>query len=254
MNIQNLIATGKIEEALSAMAPHYDVVLQSAQYYSGRKNYNMGLLDDREWQRVQAKVNYALLEILGKTNVYIDQKVTINLFNCNLNDFESNIKQLEFDELYSLVMKSFKDEPVLLSQVYDILEPVNKRLTTGQMLVPGSVGQVKRDLIKMYSEYLDAKTSGKQIEQRGDLEAILEILNDSATEEDVLNCFDVLELFLVSNIGFNGLDDLRHRRAKLTEGASEKVLRKAKRLGDRIKEERTWIVQVCNRIIKSLEK
>ncbi len=62
--IQKLIAEGRTEEALSLLAQHSsDALLLQARYNNGKKQYNMGLIEFSEWQRTQAQINYAALEL-----------------------------------------------------------------------------------------------------------------------------------------------------------------------------------------------
>ncbi len=65
--IQSLIANNETEEALTLLAKlNGDALLLQAQFNNGKKNFNLGLIDFSEWQRIQARVNYGALEIAGK--------------------------------------------------------------------------------------------------------------------------------------------------------------------------------------------
>lgn len=65
--VQELIANGQTEEALVLVAQiNDDAILLQARYSNGKKQYNMGLVDFGEWQRIQNQVNYALLELADK--------------------------------------------------------------------------------------------------------------------------------------------------------------------------------------------
>ncbi|HNE28425.1 MAG: TIR domain-containing protein [Saprospiraceae bacterium] len=65
--VQELIANGQTEEALVLVAQiDQDAILLQARYSNGKKQYNMGLVDFGEWQRIQNQVNYALLELADK--------------------------------------------------------------------------------------------------------------------------------------------------------------------------------------------
>lgn len=65
--IRQLIASGNSEKALELLAQvNSDALLLQAQFNSGKKNFNMGLIEHAEWQRIQARVNYAALELVGK--------------------------------------------------------------------------------------------------------------------------------------------------------------------------------------------
>lgn len=62
--IQQLIAEGRTEEALALLAQQSsDALLLQARYNNGKKQYNMGLIEFSEWQRTQAQINYAALEL-----------------------------------------------------------------------------------------------------------------------------------------------------------------------------------------------
>lgn len=59
-----MIAEGRTEEALALLAQHSsDALLLQARYNNGKKQYNMGLIEFSEWQRTQAQINYAALEL-----------------------------------------------------------------------------------------------------------------------------------------------------------------------------------------------
>ncbi len=62
--IQQLIAEGRTEDALNLLAQNTsDALLLQARYAAGKKQYNMGLVEYGEWQRTQAQINYAALEM-----------------------------------------------------------------------------------------------------------------------------------------------------------------------------------------------
>ena len=64
--IQQLVAAGKTEEALELLRNCTDeAVLLMGRYTGTKRQYNMGLIDFGEWQRVQNQVNYAALELAG---------------------------------------------------------------------------------------------------------------------------------------------------------------------------------------------
>jgi len=70
--IQSLIANNQTEDALVLLAKsNSDALLLQAQYNSGKKNFNLGLIDFSEWQRIQARVNYGALEMAGRTPVIV---------------------------------------------------------------------------------------------------------------------------------------------------------------------------------------
>lgn len=67
--IQDLIAHSRVEEALQLLVQsNSDAVLLQARYNNGKKQYNMGLIDFSEWQRIQNQVNFAILEMAASAS------------------------------------------------------------------------------------------------------------------------------------------------------------------------------------------
>ena len=65
--IQQLIAAGQTKEALHLLVQITgDALLLQAQYNNGEKQFNLGLIDFGEWQRIQSRVNLAALEMASK--------------------------------------------------------------------------------------------------------------------------------------------------------------------------------------------
>lgn len=65
--IQQLIAAGQTKDALQLLVQsNGDALLLQAQFNNGEKQFNLGLIDFSEWQRIQARVNFAALEMAGK--------------------------------------------------------------------------------------------------------------------------------------------------------------------------------------------
>lgn len=62
--IQQLIAVGQTKDALNLLVQmNPDALLLQAQYNNGEKQFNLGLIDFGEWGRIQARVNFAALEM-----------------------------------------------------------------------------------------------------------------------------------------------------------------------------------------------
>lgn len=62
--IQQLIAVGQTKDALHLLVQmNPDALLLQAQYNNGEKQFNLGLIDFGEWGRIQARVNFAALEM-----------------------------------------------------------------------------------------------------------------------------------------------------------------------------------------------
>ncbi|HRI61480.1 MAG TPA: TIR domain-containing protein [Saprospiraceae bacterium] len=65
--IQQLIAAGQTKDALQMLVQITgDALLLQAQYNNGEKQFNLGLIDFGEWQRIQSRVNFAALEMASK--------------------------------------------------------------------------------------------------------------------------------------------------------------------------------------------
>lgn len=64
--ILQLISFGETQKALEllASAQPKDAVLLQSQFANGQKQYNIGILDYSEWQKVQTKINMRLLQLL----------------------------------------------------------------------------------------------------------------------------------------------------------------------------------------------
>ncbi len=62
--ILQLIGDGRTEDALALLAQATsEAILLQSRYSAGKKQYNMGLIEFSEWQRTQAQINYAALEL-----------------------------------------------------------------------------------------------------------------------------------------------------------------------------------------------
>lgn len=65
--IQQLIAAGQTKDALNLLVQmDPDALLLQAQYNNGEKQFNLGLIDFGDWGRIQARVNFAALEMVMK--------------------------------------------------------------------------------------------------------------------------------------------------------------------------------------------
>jgi len=84
MLIQSLIAQGKTDEALLLLSEQTtEAALLQARFNSSKRQYNMGLIGFENWSRVQAQINYSVLDLaerLPKIAV-VSQTVVFNYFN-----------------------------------------------------------------------------------------------------------------------------------------------------------------------------
>lgn len=66
--IRKLVAGGSTEAALELLVQcgMNDALLLQSQFNNGNKNFSIGLVEHSEWQRIQARVNFAALELANK--------------------------------------------------------------------------------------------------------------------------------------------------------------------------------------------
>jgi tetratricopeptide (TPR) repeat protein len=66
MTVQQFVSAGQTEAALAELLKtKSDAILLQARWNQGKKQYNMGHIDFGEWSRIQAQINYAVLELAG---------------------------------------------------------------------------------------------------------------------------------------------------------------------------------------------
>lgn len=217
--IQQLIAEGRTEEALALLVQHNsDVVLLQARYNQAKKQQNMGIIDFKEWSRVQSQVNYAALEMAG--NVRISNSVHIsNVTNSQINirtnstmnvtinfnsvtSFKESLNQLDFPTLMKLATEEFKGKPVMKAWI-PTLQEYNSHELLGIPFSPGYISEVKEKLIIIYDEFW-TKTGDKQkTKVKSAVKAIYNSLISGKTENIVRTCIDDLMIFFYENENYN---------------------------------------------------
>lgn len=168
--IQELISLGKTEEALAALEQlSSDAILLQARFNGAKKQYNMGLIEFSEWSRIQAQINYSVLEmtnaaktttpaaaptppVSNKPNVFISyswsdkaivEQVKTYLENagCTVTIDSQDMKAAQ--EILEFIQQSIKKCDVVLSVV------------STQSLISGWVGQ--ESLAAFYAIWLADK-------------------------------------------------------------------------------------------------
>lgn len=117
--IQELIAEGRTEEVLSLLAQHSsDAILLQARFSAGKKQYNMGLIEYSEWQRTQAQINYAALELANS----VDKKgsKTVNYDAPSPGDFAEQSTPTDGGSKKVFISYNHKDK-IMADQVKDYL-------------------------------------------------------------------------------------------------------------------------------------
>lgn len=62
--VQELIGLGLTERALDVLVVYSsDALLLQIRYNKGKKQYNVGLIEFSEWQRIQAQINHAAIKL-----------------------------------------------------------------------------------------------------------------------------------------------------------------------------------------------
>lgn len=81
--VQKLVADGRTEEAIEVLigVGLSDATLLRARWSNAKKQYNMGLIDFGEWNRVQNQVNYATLEMAPSDTLVLVNQTTFVYVN-----------------------------------------------------------------------------------------------------------------------------------------------------------------------------
>lgn len=76
--IQNLVANARTEDALNLLAKHHsDASILLEQFHSSKRQNNLGLMDNAEWFRVNARINNSVLELADRVSSENKEKKTI---------------------------------------------------------------------------------------------------------------------------------------------------------------------------------
>lgn len=189
-NIRQLIAAGNIANALEKLgnAGYTDALLLLAQYNSGLQNFNMGLIDYSEWQRISARVAYGALEICNKNTT-----ASIN---------EQNIQQITAPKSMNK-LEQINNQFVRLHGYYD-----NRRLEYGELMASFQVidmilgGEYVSNLLDWakVSSYHQMTTAEKAVKFKETLETLFSYEADIINKvreviEDNLTSMDYRELY-----------------------------------------------------------
>lgn len=261
--IRDLVSQNKLEQALLRLRVIYpDAVLLQAQYYQGEKQYRMSLIDFSEWSKVQSRVSYAILQIVGSNNitvsnvnnstVVINQTVNIN-FN-SLEDFKGSLNQLDLPTLVKQITQELKGKPAM--QVWlPILQEYNSFELLGSPIPPGYITDIKRKLIIIYDEFWTKKKDTKKLQVATAVEAIYQSLTKGKTKEIIAEAITDFQVFFYENPGFRGLETMNDLEEQL-ESPKMKLFQQKRPESyqaelDKIHAE---LVEISNRLLLNLEK
>lgn len=258
--ILDCIASGFIKEALDLLYKEVPDAIQLLGRYNQLERENkLGLIDHGSYTRNLARITQAALhytsDIKGDVHVHVNQTTQVNItFNMAPKDFGEAVKQLSFAVIEDLCMKAFSTQPTLLDEVLDITSPITRKIRTSRPLEPGQVTDAKAALVQLYTTFITKEQKDTSARQLADLKAIHKSLPDGVDEEGLMSAYDNMEIFLVDNPKYTGIQELRQRRKTLQTSEDDSVKRRVGRLQPRIDAERLWLVQVTNRLIQNLEK
>ena len=84
MSIHDFIAQNRIDEALTLIAEKFpsDALLLQARYNNGKKQYNMGMIEFKDWNLILSQITNAALDLASKmtTVVVVNQQTTNNIY------------------------------------------------------------------------------------------------------------------------------------------------------------------------------
>ena len=270
--IQQLIAEGRTEEALALLVKHNgDAVLLQAHYNQAKKQQNMGIIDFKEWSRVQSQVNYAALEMANSIRVsntvhisnVSNSQININtnsIMNVTINfnserDFKESLNQLDFPTLMKLATEEFRGKPVMKAWI-PTLQEYNSHELLGVPFSPGYISEVKEKLIIIYDEFWTKAQNAKSNLIKSAVKAIYDSLTKGKTKDIIADAIVNFQIFFHENKEFHGLGTMETLEEELNSKKMELYLKANKVESyqaelDRVHSE---LVTISNRILLSLEQ
>lgn len=137
--ISRLISIGRTKEALNLLVQSSpDALLLQAQYNNGEKQFNLGLIDFGEWGRIQARVNFAALEIASKFggNTAVLVQNTTNFIYVNYiaqQDTPGNELAL-FNRMFRSLEQMVEDLDYPIGDIGEIVASLNKHIGTPELV------------------------------------------------------------------------------------------------------------------------
>lgn len=172
-NLQVLIANNKTDKALEDLQSilsdypdeNQDVLVLRGKWNRGKRDYNIGLIDSREWSMIQNQVNYALLELI-KNLGSIDQlkQSTENIINKsaefakNVNyPPDSNLDRKESSVLHKILYISSapRETPSLRfgTEIREIRTALNDQLNLGAIEFYQELAVQPDDVLRLLKRY-----------------------------------------------------------------------------------------------------
>lgn len=258
--IQNLIAAGRLKDALTELARiHPDAILLKGQYAAAERENGLGILEGGDYRRTINKITHSALEIARQYSspIVVDQSVHVTSITINMTgtDFAGAVASMHMDTLINQCNTAFKGTPIM-SEYLDIRHTYQKQVDLGVVLAPNFIAGIKAQIVDMYTKFVTEQTTKKSARQYQDVTDAYQILKkEQLNKDEIEEACDLLLLFLVDNPGYVGrnlINDVREEIGSDTFTLLEK--RRADRAQERINFFQSELSQMVNRILSSLEK
>ena len=181
-DIQSLIASGQMEEALRLTALEInDAIILQARYSNGKKQYNMGLIPFGEWQLIQNQIAFILLDICDNQSSEKPAATTVSIvtksdkykkFLTIFKEVEEKIRTFDYKPIY--VENWINQLNVLLntSAFTSLLEGLNPATAKGK------IEKIKQYCIKFETSLKkDAELEANQVAESVTKFAVQDFLN-----------------------------------------------------------------------------
>lgn len=131
MNIQTLIASGRLEEALSELVKiQPDAILLKGQYASAKRENGLGLLDGDDWRRTVARITHSALEMAGKTTVFVQNNTYITF----LKEDQPGNELALFNKIFRALNQMVEDQSFPLAEIGEAVQAFNRHLPVSELV------------------------------------------------------------------------------------------------------------------------
>lgn len=118
--VQRLVADARTEQALALLAEHSsDALLLQARYNNGKKQYHMGLIEFTEWQRTQAQLNYAVMELadtIRQQPIVVHTHQSVNVYYIVPQEMPAN-NLAKFNRIFDGLKRMIQDRNYPLNEI-----------------------------------------------------------------------------------------------------------------------------------------
>ncbi len=137
--IQRLISIGQTKNALAILSNnHPDALLLQAQYNNGEKQFNLGIIDFGEWGRIQARVNFATLELAGKiwanAPIFVQNNTNFIYVSYIAEQDKPGNELALFNKMFRSLEQMIEDLDYPIDDIREIVNALNKHIGTPDLL------------------------------------------------------------------------------------------------------------------------